>query len=124
MAGCDLAVIHGGLNVIQHCLQSGKPCLVVPYQVEQAQNALRAEEIGIGRNVLGHGLKGELDALGPADVVKRLKVFLRYQQQIGKTGVGQIAGALKQAVGDSEWSARCSAIGRQWRPRFQRHSGK
>ena len=123
LARCDLAVVHGGLNAIHHCLHLGKPCLVLPYQVEQAQNALRAEQIGIGRNLLGHGLKGELEALGPGDVVKRLKVFLRYQQQIGKTGVEQIAGALEQAVIDAGWRAQCHAIAHEWGPRFQRHMG-
>jgi hypothetical protein len=56
-------------------------------------------------------------------VVKRLKVFLRYQQQIGKIRGEEIAHALDEAVGDHAWRRRCSAIAQEWRPRFQDHAG-
>lgn len=123
IASCDLAVIHGGLNIFQHCLALGKPCLVIPHQVEQAQNALIGEQLGIAHNLLGRGLKGELSAVASGDVIKRLKVFLRYQQEISKASVDQLATAVEEASVNLEWRARCQSIGSLWQPRFQAHHG-
>ena len=119
----NMAMIHGGLSTIHHCLQSGTPCLLLPHHVEQAQNALRAEEIGIGRNLLGEGLKGEAGCAEPGAVVKRLKVFLSYHEQIGNITIERIRLAVERAAADHGWRTTCDTIANQWRPRFQRHSG-
>ena len=68
--------------------------------MEQAQNALRAEETGIGRNLLAYQLKGEIKDLGQS-VVKRLKVFLRFHKEIGKISVEHVARAVEQAAKES-----------------------
>ncbi|MFE0171795.1 macrolide family glycosyltransferase [Streptomyces sp. NPDC059002] len=48
LARASLAVHHGGMATVMECLYHGVPSLVVPRLREQAGNALRLRELGLG----------------------------------------------------------------------------
>jgi UDP:flavonoid glycosyltransferase YjiC (YdhE family) len=123
LPACDLAIVHGGLNVLHYCLKHGTPCLIVPYQVEQAQNALQAERLGFGRNVLGAGLRGEVEHTSVRSIVQRVKVFLRYHDEIRRATLHGISAAVEAALADRAWRARCQDIARAWQGQFTRYRG-
>lgn len=47
----DFAIIHGGNNSFVETIFCGKPMIVIPYFFDQIDNAKRAEEKGIGRQI-------------------------------------------------------------------------
>ena len=84
---CDLFIHHGGNNSFCEALYFGVPSLVIPYCWDGHDNAVRAEECGVGRRLDRHGWSGaELaDAinavLGDAQMAARLKRNSRFMQQ-------------------------------------------
>lgn len=123
LPACDLAIVHGGLNILHYCLKHGVPCLIFPYQVEQAQNALQAERLGFGRNVLGAGLRGEVESTSVRSIVQRVKIFLRYHDEIRRATLHGISEAVEAALADRVWHARCKDIARAWQGQFRRYQG-
>jgi len=43
---CEAALFHGGIGTVYQVLACGKPCIVVPFHVEQFWNGIRLEDIG------------------------------------------------------------------------------
>jgi UDP:flavonoid glycosyltransferase YjiC (YdhE family) len=120
---CDLAIVHGGLNVLQQALLHGVPCVIFPHQVEQAQNALRAEEIGFGRNALGHRLIDHSGAPETRHIVERFKVVLRYHNEVRRVERSDMADAIREGLADEGWRRRCCDLAAMWRPQLEKAHG-
>jgi MGT family glycosyltransferase len=64
MRVCDLAVLHGGSGSLTGAVLRGKPVVVVPLGADQFANALKAEDVGLGRAVdAGSATVSEISAV-------------------------------------------------------------
>ena len=49
-----LIIHHGGIGTTMEVLRAGKPMLVVPHSLDQPDNALRVERLGVGKYIYSH----------------------------------------------------------------------
>lgn len=94
---CDLVICSGGFSAISEALALGKPLIVVPIpgHAEQNINALRVEQLGVGRRSTLAELENVL-----ADVVRDYQSYrLAYQRlDFAFDGAGQAAKGLAEVL--------------------------
>lgn len=116
----DIVISHGGINCLQLCLQSGTPCLTLPGQLEQAENALQASQLGIARNAGLDALIDALNELGPEQSSRRLSTLLGFMQRVEQLADQELTVAedVKSALHDTLWRNHCQQLGLRWSPEF------
>ena len=122
---CDLAIVHGGVNVVHQCLQAGKACVIIPSQLEQCQNALIAQTIGFALNPLLNPLSDSLALLRSDQVAKRLTLILDHNRRIESQELDQavLKTTVEAALSDPLWNDRCRQLAHIWQPRFSDMGG-
>ncbi len=65
-------ISHGGMNSTMEALHQGVPLVVVPQTPEQAANAARVAELGLGEHVTDHaGLRAAVDRVAADGTIRR-----------------------------------------------------
>ena len=65
-------ISHGGMNSVMEALQRGVPLVVVPQTPEQAENADRVVELGLGERVGDHAdLRAAVDRVASSGTIRR-----------------------------------------------------
>lgn len=121
VATADLAVTHAGINILQLCLEHGTPCLTLPNQLEQAENALHASKLGIARYPDLAWLTERLDGLDTTRTSQRLSLLLHYMQRLetGQREAEGIASSIRLALTDIAWQTHCEALRARHAPALQ-----
>jgi UDP:flavonoid glycosyltransferase YjiC (YdhE family) len=78
-----MAIVHqGGIGTTAQALRSGRPMLIMPYSIDQPDNAARAERLGVARTIK----RTEYNAVTAAAELKQLLNNPKYTEQATKVG--------------------------------------
>jgi UDP:flavonoid glycosyltransferase YjiC (YdhE family) len=93
--GCDLVITVGGFSTVMGALRHGVPVLVLPTGADHYANAIRCQELGLGRALDRH-------ALDPADAVK--------PSTLAPLTVESLRRTIADLLGDHATKARVAAM--------------
>ncbi|MBW4636877.1 MAG: glycosyltransferase [Gloeocapsa sp. UFS-A4-WI-NPMV-4B04] len=79
----SLAIVHqGGIGTTVQALRSGRPMLIMPYSIDQPDNAARAERLGVARTIK----RTEYNAVTDAAELKQLLNNPKYTERATEVG--------------------------------------
>lgn len=79
----SIAIVHqGGIGTTAQALRSSRPMLIMPYSIDQPDNAARAEKLGVARTIK----RTEYNAVTAATELKQLLNNPKYIEQATKVG--------------------------------------